>query len=75
MQLTVIHENKQLQSVFNPENVLGENQEQAKYTIVVVIIFTSFVAIFLVHGRCLIDKRMVLCLMHGTITKITRAQL
>lgn len=62
----------QLQSMYLiQKNVLGENPEQAEYTIVVV--FTGFMEIFLSHGRCLIDKRMVLCLMHGA--RITQAQL
>lgn len=53
------------------KNLLGKNPEQAEYTIVVV--FTGFMEIFLSHGKCLIDKRMVLCLMHGA--RITQAQL
>lgn len=59
--------------MFYPENVLGENPEQAEYTIV--IVFTGFMVVFLGYGKWLIDKRMVLCLMRGTITRITGTQL
>lgn len=55
------------------KNVLGENPEQAEYTVVVV--FTGFMEIFLHRGKCFISKRMVLCLMHGTISRTTWDQL
>lgn len=75
-QLTVTQEKKTTANhIFNPEkNVLGETPEQAENTVIVAAAFTGFMETFLGHGKCVTDKRMGWCLMLGTITELTWAQ-
>lgn len=67
---------KQPQAIYLiQKNLLGKTPEPAEYTLIVVAVFTGFMEKFLGHGKCVTDKRIGWCLMLGTMTELTWAQL